>query len=134
MGDKGNDKSDDDQETKYGDDACKGLVTDMVAWSEKQGKLTPSVLFDELRPLQVTLRFDNSQRMYVVLSVLFKGGDMKAVESWTPCTRWRHSSSRTRPTVESASTPTLARQRDRKVHRGRMWLSCAQCEDRSSSR
>merc|ERR1719226_358666 len=76
--DKGSDKSDDDQETKYGDDACKGLVTDMVAWSEKQGKLTPSVLFDELRPLQVTLRFDNSLRMYVVLSVLFKDGLMKA--------------------------------------------------------
>mmetsp|Transcript_97433 Transcript_97433/g.257225 ORF Transcript_97433/g.257225 Transcript_97433/m.257225 type:complete len:286 (-) Transcript_97433:275-1132(-) len=76
--DEDGDKSDDDQTTKYGDDACKSLIADMVAWSEKQGKLTPSALFDELRPMQVTLRFDNSLRMFVVLSILFKDGDMKA--------------------------------------------------------
>jgi translation initiation factor 5 len=84
--DSDSDKSDDDSdkqdedagETKYGDDALKGWITDMIAWSGKQGKLTPQSLQDELRPLQVTLRFDNSVRMFVVLSILFKDGSMDA--------------------------------------------------------
>jgi len=65
-------------EMKYGDRACKSLVSDMVAWSEKQGTFTPDTLFDELRAMQVTLVFDNSMRMYVALSVLFKDGIMDA--------------------------------------------------------
>lgn len=65
-------------EMKYGDRACKSLVSDMVAWSEKEMSFTPETLCDELRAMQVTLVFDNSIRMYVVLSVLFKDGIMDA--------------------------------------------------------
>merc|ERR1712060_176663 len=65
-------------EMQYGDREFKSLVADMVAWSERQGTFTPDALFDELRAMQVTLVFDNSMRMYVVLSVLFKDGIMDA--------------------------------------------------------
>merc|ERR1711920_537810 len=65
-------------EMQYGDREFKSLVADMVAWSERQGTFTPDALFEELRAMQVTLVFDNSMRMYVALSVLFKDGMMDA--------------------------------------------------------
>lgn len=71
-------ESEEGSDAKYGDESIRSLINDMVIWSEMQGKLTPSALQDELRPLQVTLRFDNDLRMFVVLSILFKNGRMDA--------------------------------------------------------
>lgn len=71
--------SDDVVEMSLGDERCKSVISGLAAWAErKESRFSPADLFEELRVLQLTLRFDNSLRMYVALSVLFPGGSMDA--------------------------------------------------------